>query len=76
MQTLINEINAAFKISNKWHFINGCVNGTPVQIKMFVGQKETDLQIFKIGGLSFNVGFNYANKTKTKTAIIAQIEKL
>ena len=73
MQTQIIE---AFKVYDKWHFLNDNVNGHNVQLKMYVGKKETDVQIFKIDGLHVNLGFNYANKTKTKAAIIDIVQKL
>lgn len=69
MQTTINKVNEAFKNGkNKWNFINDEVND--VQIKLYIGVKECDLQIFKIKGLHQSIGFNYGNKTNTKKAIL------
>jgi hypothetical protein len=71
-QLLIEKVNQLFKNgANKWNFLNE----DNIQIKVYIGVKECDLQIFKIGGLSVNVGFNYANKTKTKNAIIEAIKQ-
>lgn len=66
-------IKQAFKTPNKWHFINELINGKQIQIKMFVGVNETDVQIFKINGLYANIGFNYGKKTKTLKALEAII---
>ncbi len=71
--TLIEKINDTFKNGkNKWNFITDEQND--VQIKVYIGVKEVDLQIFKIKGFHQNIGFNYANKTKTKTAILETIK--
>jgi hypothetical protein len=67
---LITEIKNCFKIADKWHFITHIVNGKPVQLKFFVGKKETDIQIFKIGHLHQSIGFNYSGKKKTMDKII------
>jgi hypothetical protein len=65
----IESINDAFKNGkNKWNFINDEVNN--VQIKLYIGAKECDLQIFKINGLYSGIGFNYGNKTNTKKDIL------
>jgi hypothetical protein len=65
----IESINDAFKNGkNKWNFINDEVNN--VQIKLYIGAKECDLQIFKVNNLHQNIGFNYGNKTNTKKAIL------
>jgi hypothetical protein len=65
----IESINDAFKNGkNKWNFINDEVNN--VQIKLYIGVKECDLQIFKVNNLHQNIGFNYGNKTNTKKAIL------
>lgn len=71
--TLIEKINDTFKNGkNKWNFITDEQND--VQIKVYIGIKEVDLQIFKIKGIHQNIGFNYANKTKTKAAILETIK--
>ena len=65
----IESINDAFKNGkNKWNFINDAEND--IQIKLYIGVKECDLQIFKIKGLHSGIGFNYGNKTNTKKAIL------
>ena len=69
----IESINDAFKNGkNKWNFINDVEND--IQIKLYIGVKECDLQIFKIKGLHQNVGFNYGNKTNTKKAILEVLQ--
>ena len=65
----IESINDAFKNGkNKWNFINDIEND--IQIKLYIGVKECDLQIFKLKGLHSGIGFNYGNKTNTKKAIL------
>lgn len=65
----IESINDAFKNGkNKWNFITDVEND--IQIKLYIGVKECDLQIFKIRGLHTGIGFNYGNKTNTKKAIL------
>ena len=67
--TIQEKINDAFKNGkNKWNFITD--EGKDIQIKVYIGVKECDLQIFKIKGLHQNTGFNYGNKTNTKKAIL------
>lgn len=78
MQTIkqVSElIKNTLSVRNKWHFISENVNGHKVEIKCYVGAKECDLQIFRINGLHANIGYNYANKTKTIAGIIEKIEK-
>lgn len=71
----IDQLNNAFKNGkNKWNFIVDDLND--VQIKIYIGVKECDVQIFKILSKHQNLGFNYANKTKTKQAILEILNKL
>jgi hypothetical protein len=72
MNDIIKQIENLFKNNqNKWSFLNETTTGgTNVQLKFYVGVKETDVQIFKIDGIYQNIGFNYGLKTKTKKAII------
>ncbi len=67
---IINEINRIFKDNkNKWSFLNkGNMN-----LKIYIGQKECDIQILKFNNLHFG-GLNYQNKTKTKDYLINYIE--
>jgi hypothetical protein len=73
MNTLIDKVNDAFKNGkNKWNFLTDAEND--IQIKLYIGVKECDLQIFKVRGLHQNIGFNYGNKTNTKKAILEVLE--
>lgn len=69
MENLIEQINNAFKVLDKWHFIDN----EDIQIKMFVGKKEVDLQIFKINGKHASLGFNYGSRKATKEGILNKI---
>ena len=74
MKTVIDKVNEAFKSGKgKWNFIID--EPTNVQIKLYIGVKECDLQVFKIRGLHHGIGFNYGNKTNTKKAIIETLQK-
>jgi len=65
----IESINDAFKNGkNKWNFINDVEND--IQIKLYIGAKECNLQILKIKGLHSGIGYNNCNKTNTKKAIL------
>ena len=64
------KIKDAMKEENKWHFINEVVDGKNVQLKMFVGKKEVDVQIFRINGLGANMPKNYAGKRETLKMIM------
>jgi hypothetical protein len=66
-------IKKALKENNKWHFINEDVNGKNVQLKMYVGAKEVDVQIFKINGIHHGK-MNYQNKTKTLAMIMGELK--
>lgn len=57
-------IKAALKQPNKWHFINEIINGKNISLKMFVGTKQVDIQIFKINGLHASIN-NYQGKKAT-----------
>ena len=76
METIILKIENLFKLGqNKWNYLNETTpEGVNVQLKFYVGQKETDLQIFKIDNFHQNIGFNYGLKTKTKAAIIETLK--
>jgi hypothetical protein len=76
MKNIILQIENLFKNNqNKWSFLNETTtDGTNVQIKFYVGVKQTDVQIFKINGMTQNIGFNYGLKTKTKKAIIETLK--
>ena len=75
MKELELKIKQAFKIQNKWHFISEMIEGVPVSLKFYIGQTETDLQIFTINGLHCNIGFNYARKTVTQKAILGRLNE-
>lgn len=77
MNNIIQQIENLFKNNqNKWSFLNETTtDGINVQLKFYVGVKETDVQIFKINGIHQNIGFNYGLKTKTKKAIIETLNK-
>lgn len=64
------KIKDAMKEENKWHFINEVVDGKNVQLKMFVGKKEVDVQIFRINGLGAKMPRNYAGKRETLKMIM------
>lgn len=64
------KIKDALKEENKWHFIDEEVDGKSVQLKMFVGKKEVDVQIFKINGLSARMPKNYVGKRETLKMIM------
>jgi hypothetical protein len=66
-------VKKALKENNKWHFINEDVNGKNVQLKMYVGAKEVDVQIFKINGIHHGK-MNYQNKTKTLAMIMGELK--
>lgn len=63
----------AMKETNKWHFYDGMVNGNRIQIKMFVGVKEVDVQVFNKNGLHIGLKRNSANRTETKKAILSAL---
>lgn len=64
------KLKDAFKQTNKWHFLGGNINGHEVQLKVFVGVKECDVQIFKKDGLHVNLGKNYVGKRETMKMIM------
>lgn len=64
------KLKEAFKQPNKWHFLSGNVNGHEVQLKVFVGVKECDVQIFKKDGLHVSLGKNYVGKRETMKMIM------
>jgi len=66
-------VKKALKENNKWHFINEEVDGKNVQLKMYVGAKEVDVQIFKINGIHHGK-MNYQNKTKTLAMIMGELK--
>jgi ribosomal protein L21E len=70
------KVKDAMKVTNKWHFINEQVNGNEVQLKMFVGAKEVDVQIFKINGKSANMPRNYSGKRDTLQMIMDAVNKI
>jgi hypothetical protein len=63
-------VKDALKVPNKWHFITEDVNGKFVQLKMFVGVKDVDVQIFKIDGVYASMPKNYAGKRETLKMIM------
>lgn len=65
-----NKIKDALKEENKWHFINEKVGNENVQLKMFVGKKEVDVQIFRIGALHAKMPRNYVGKRETLKMIM------
>lgn len=64
------KIKDAMKEENKWHFINEEVGGKNVQLKMFVGKKEVDVQIFRIDGYAARMPRNYVGKRDTLKMIM------
>ncbi len=58
-------LKAAMKIPNKWHFLNTAIGDSQVQVKMYVGAKEVDVQIFNINGIHNGLPKNYAGKKET-----------
>lgn len=64
------KIKDAMKQENKWHFFNEMVDGKNVQLKMFVGKKEVDVQIFRINGLGAKMPRNYVGKRETLRMIM------
>jgi len=68
------KIKDALKVENKWHFINEEVDGKNVQLKMFVGKKEVDVQIFRINGLGAKMPRNYVGKRETLKMIMDNFE--
>lgn len=65
-----SKVKNAMKEENKWHFFNEEVNGKNVQLKMFVGKKEVDVQIFRINGLGARMPKNYVGKRETTKMIM------
>ena len=63
-------VKDALKVNNKWHFISQNVDGKSVQLKMYVGSKEVDVQIFKIDGVYASMPKNYAGKRETLKMIM------
>ena len=63
-------VKDALKVNNKWHFISQNVDGKSVQLKMYVGTKEVDVQIFKIDGVYASMPKNYAGKRETLKMIM------
>jgi len=63
-------VKDALKVNNKWHFISQNVDGKFVQLKMYVGTKEVDVQIFKIDGVYASMPKNYAGKRETLKMIM------
>jgi len=68
-----SKIKNAMKENNKWHFIDEEIGGKKIQIKMFVGKKEVDVQIFRINGLSATMPKNYVGKRETLKMIMDNI---
>jgi hypothetical protein len=68
------KVKDAMKQTNKWHFITENVDGKDVQLKMFVGTKEVDVQIFKIDGIHARMPRNYSGKRDTLKMIMDNFE--
>jgi hypothetical protein len=68
------KVKDAMKEPNKWHFISEEVDGKDVQLKMFVGTKEVDVQIFKINGIHARMPRNYSGKRDTLKMIMDNFE--
>jgi len=68
------KLKDAFKQTNKWHFLGGNINGHEVQLKVFVGVKECDVQIFKKDGLHVSLGKNYVGKRETMKMIMDALQ--
>lgn len=72
MQTIISKVNDAFKYGqNKWNFITDIEND--IDIKLYIGFKECDLQRFKINGVEQRINVNSFNKTTIKKAILDKL---
>ena len=75
LEVLENKIKEAFKVTNKWHFIGGTVNGSDIKMKFFIGQKEVDTQIFKIDGIDHSGSIPSSGKKDAYNAIIDVLDK-
>ena len=74
MEEIIGKIRLAFKNNGKWQFLSERAGDLRVELKFYCGS-QTDVQIFRINGVTQNIGFNYAKKTRTLNAIIETLTK-
>ena len=70
------KIKDVMKEENKWHFINEEFDGKAVQLKMFVGKKEVDVQIFRINGKPTKMPRNYVGKRETLKMILDNFNQM
>lgn len=75
MNEIVNKVKLAFKENGKWQFLSERAGEKRVELKFYCGRNETDVQIFRINGITQNIGFNYARKTRTLNAIIEVLTK-
>jgi len=68
------KVKDALKVENKWHYISENVGGKSVDLKMYVGKKEVDVQIFKINGVYARMPKNYVGKRETFKMIMDNFE--
>ena len=68
------KVKDALKVENKWHYISENLEGKQVDLKMFVGKKEVDVQIFKINGMYARMPKNYVGKRETLKMIMDNFE--
>jgi hypothetical protein len=68
------KVKDAMKHPNKWYFIADYVGDKKVVLKMFVGVKEVDVQIFKIDGLHAKMPRNYSGRRDTLKMIMDNFE--
>ena len=64
------KVKEALKVEGKWHFISENFDNKSVQLKMYVGKKEVDVQIFKINGIHARMPKNYTGKRETLKMIM------
>lgn len=65
----MDKIKKAMKEKNKWHFIQDSVEGNSISIKMYVGNKEVDVQRFIVNGLHGGLKKNYQGVMATTKMI-------
>ena len=74
LESFEKKVKDAMKQPNKWYFIADYVGDKKVQLKMFVGVKEVDVQIFKIDGLHAKMPRNYSGRRDTLKMIMDNFE--
>lgn len=74
LESFEKKVKDAMKNPNKWYFMADYVGDKKVQLKMFVGVKEVDVQIFKIDGIHAKMPRNYSNRRDTLKMIMDNFE--